>query len=88
MGTKEEIFMCGTKGIFVRSVIAEGIKDGEEVVTVIPHGSKVEILSIIPLYLDVIPPGEKEPFRIKMHEPRRLGEVLQVTYNPSVGKIL
>jgi len=87
--TNEAIFMKGTRGFFKRSVIVEEIKkDNEEILTVVPHGSKATILSIIPLKLEVLILGQEESSLVRMHEPRRLGEVFEVTYNPGIGKIL
>ena len=79
------VFCKGTLATFKRSVVAEVV--GDEILTVVPHGSRALIKSILPVHVEVVlPDGEK--LEIRLHEPRRLGEILDVLSTPPIGKIL
>ena len=81
------IFQTGTIGVLKRTVIAE--KWGSDtVLTALPQGTKVEVLSIMPPKLSALTPGSDYPVTYIINEPRRWGEVIDVIHNPPIGKIL
>ena len=84
----DSLFQKGTQGNFKKDTLAEEVAPDTNVLTVIPKGTPVEILGILPLRVRVVLPGDKHITEFLLNEPRRLGELIDVTYNPETGSIL
>lgn len=81
------IFQTGTLGTLKKTIIAE--KWGSDtVLTTLPQGTRIEILSVMPPKVDAIPPGSEYPTTYIINEPRRWSEIIEILYNPPIGTIL
>ena len=84
----KSLFQTGTQGYLKRSVVVEQTSPLEDVLTVLPKGIFIEVESVVPSKIRAVLPGDSQLKTYILNAPRRWVELIEVTYNPPIGKIL